>query len=61
KKVYYDYKTDLEYLNTMCYASIYFRDYKYASKILPELKQLDPTNPNIPNYEKALASTLSEY
>ncbi len=55
KKVYYDYKTDLEYLNTVCYASIYFRDYEYASKILPELKQLDPGNPNIPKYEKALA------
>jgi len=56
KKVYYDYKTDLEYLNTVCYASVFFRDYQYASKILPELKQLDPTNPNIPKYEKALAS-----
>jgi tetratricopeptide (TPR) repeat protein len=52
KKVYYDYNTDPEYLNTLCYASIYFKDYKYAKKVLPELKQLSPKNPNIPIYEK---------
>jgi tetratricopeptide (TPR) repeat protein len=56
KKVYLDYNTDPEYLNTLCYASIYFKDYNYAKKILPELKQLSPKNPNIPIYEKKLSN-----
>jgi tetratricopeptide (TPR) repeat protein len=55
KKVYYDYKTDADYLNTLCYASILFGDYLYAAKILPELKDLAPQNPNIPKYERAIA------
>jgi hypothetical protein len=55
KKVYFDYNTNTEYLNTLCYACIYFRDYKYGQKILTELKQLSPNNPNIPAYEKKLS------
>lgn len=54
KKVYADYSSDANYLNTLCYACIYFKDFKYAEKILPELKQLSPNNPNISNYEKRI-------
>jgi len=55
KKVYSDYSTDPDYLNTLCYASIYFKEYTYAKKILPELKQLSPNNPNIPAFEKKIS------
>jgi tetratricopeptide (TPR) repeat protein len=55
KKVYSDYSTDPEYLNTLCYASIYFKDFEYAKKILPELKRLSPNNPNIPAFEKKIS------
>jgi len=55
KKVYSEYNTDPNYLNTLCYACIIFKEYQYAKKILPELKQLSPDNPNIPGYEKAIA------
>ena len=55
KKVYFDYNTNTEYLNTLCYACIYFKDYQYGQKILTELKQLSPNNPNIPAYEKKLS------
>jgi len=55
KKVYRNYNTDAQYLNTLCYAFIYFKDYGSAKKILQELKQLAPNNPNIPNYEKTLS------
>jgi tetratricopeptide (TPR) repeat protein len=54
KKVYVEYNTDPNYLNTLCYASIFFKEYQYAKKILPELKQLSPNNPNIPGYEKMI-------
>jgi len=55
KKVYRNYNTDAQYLNTLCYACIYFKEYGSAKKILQELKQLAPNNPNIPNYEKKLS------
>ena len=55
KKVYGAYNTDPNYLNTLCYACIFFKEYEYAKKILPELKQLSPDNPNIPDYEKMIA------
>lgn len=54
KKVYFDYKTDPEYLNTLFYASIIFEDFQYAAKILPDLKQLDPDNPNISKYKELI-------
>ncbi len=54
-KVYGDYGTDPDYLNTFCYACIVFQDYQSAGKILQELKQLAPDHPNIPRYEKAIA------
>lgn len=49
-----DYSSDPDYLNTVCYASIYFEDYNYARKILPTLKKLSPDNPNIAAYKKML-------
>jgi len=54
KKIYVDYSSDPDYLNTVCYASIYFEDYNYARKILPTLKKLSPDNPNIAAYKKML-------
>jgi tetratricopeptide (TPR) repeat protein len=58
KKVYTHYKTDPEYLNTLCYACILFKDYAYAAKILPELKRLSPGNPYIPEYERVIAQNM---
>jgi tetratricopeptide (TPR) repeat protein len=55
KKVYRNYNTDAQYLNTFCYSLVYFNEYDAAKKILQELKQLAPNNPNIPNYEKKLS------
>jgi tetratricopeptide (TPR) repeat protein len=55
KKVYRKYNTDAQYLNTLCYACITFNDFNSAKKILQELKQLAPNNPNIANYEKTLS------
>jgi tetratricopeptide (TPR) repeat protein len=55
KKGYSEYKSDPQYLNTLCYACVYFKDYNYAGKILPELKQLDPGNPNIETFEKIIS------
>jgi tetratricopeptide (TPR) repeat protein len=55
KKVYKDYNSDPNFLNTLCYACIFFKDFEYAGKILPELKQLSPDNKYIPSYEKAIA------
>ncbi len=52
KKVYPDYSADPQYLNSICYASILFKDFKTAKEILPRLKQLSPNNPNIPVFEK---------
>ena len=55
KKAYYEYSSDPNFLNTLCYASIYFKDITYAEKILTELKQLVPNSPNIKKYENAIA------
>jgi len=55
KKIYRNYNTDAQYLNTFCYSLILFEEYDAAKKILQELKQLAPNNPNIPNYEKTLS------
>ena len=46
KKAYYEFSSDANFLNTLCYASIYYNDLDYAEKILLELKQLSP------NFEK---------
>jgi tetratricopeptide (TPR) repeat protein len=55
KKVYRDYNSNAVYMNTLCYACIYFKDFGSAKKVLQELKQLAPNNPNIPNYEKMIS------
>jgi predicted Zn-dependent protease len=54
KKVYYESNTDPVFLNTLCYAYIHFNHFDLAQKILIELKQLDPGNPNIPKYERMI-------
>jgi tetratricopeptide (TPR) repeat protein len=54
KKVYYESNTDPVFLNTLCYAYIHFNLFDPAQKILIELKQLDPGNPNIPKYERMI-------
>jgi tetratricopeptide (TPR) repeat protein len=53
-KAYYEYNSDPEFLNTLCYASIHFNNFNLAAKILSELKQLAPANPNIKKYEKMI-------
>lgn len=54
KKVYYESNTDPVFLNTLCYAYIHYNHFDLAQKILIELKQLDPGNPNIPKYERMI-------
>jgi len=54
RKVYYESNTDPNFLNTLCYAYIHFGQFNLAQKILTELRQLDPGNPNIPKYEKMI-------
>jgi tetratricopeptide (TPR) repeat protein len=51
KKAYQEYNSDPQYLNTLCYACIHFNELKFADKILIELKQLAPNNPNLKKYE----------
>ncbi|MBN1416392.1 MAG: hypothetical protein JW973_14915 [Bacteroidales bacterium] len=55
KKAYYEYSSEPNFLNTLCYAGIHFGDFKYAEKILVELKQLAPGHPNIIKYEKMIS------
>jgi tetratricopeptide (TPR) repeat protein len=54
-KIYYESNTDPTFLNTLCYAYIHFHYFDLAQKILIELKQLDPGNPNIVKYERMIA------
>ena len=60
KKVYHAYNSDPDYLNTLCYACVYFKDFEYAKKILPELKQLSPDNKNIPAFEKEISANTEK-
>jgi tetratricopeptide (TPR) repeat protein len=60
KKAYRDYGTDAKFLNTLCYAFIYFKEFESAKKVLIELKQLSPNNPNIPRYEKSISMRYNQ-
>ncbi len=51
KKAYYEFSSDPNFLNTLCYASIFNDDLNYAEKILLELKQLSPGSERIKMYE----------
>ena len=51
KKAYYEFGSDPNFLNTLCYACIYFDDLDFAEKILGELKQLSPGSERVRNYE----------
>ncbi len=55
KKAYYEFSSDPNFLNTLCYACIYNNDLEYAAKILGELKQLSPDSKRIKNYEIMIA------
>ncbi len=54
KKAYYEFSSDPNFLNTLCYASIYNNDLNYAEKILLELKQLSPGSGKIRVYENMI-------
>jgi tetratricopeptide (TPR) repeat protein/lysophospholipase L1-like esterase len=54
KKAYYEFSSDPNFLNTLCYASIYNNDLNYAEKILLELKQLSPNSEKIRMYENMI-------
>ncbi len=55
KKAYYEFSSDPNFLNTLCYACIYNDDLEYAEKIPGELKQLSPDSERIRNYEMIIA------
>ncbi len=54
KKAYYEFSSDPNFLNTLCYASIYNNDLNYSEKILLELKQLSPNSEKIKMYENMI-------
>jgi tetratricopeptide (TPR) repeat protein/lysophospholipase L1-like esterase len=51
KKSNYEYNSDINFLNVLCYAAIIFNDLRFAEQILSELKQLSPNHPNINKYQ----------
>jgi tetratricopeptide (TPR) repeat protein/lysophospholipase L1-like esterase len=54
KKAYYEFSSDANFLNTLCYASIFNNDLNYAEKILLELKQLSPNSEKVRLYENMI-------
>ena len=54
KKAYYEFSSDPNFLNTLCYASIYNNELNYAEKILLELKQLSPNSEKVRTYENMI-------
>jgi len=54
KKAYYEFSSDPNFLNTLCYASIFNNDLSYAEKILIELKQLSPNSEKVRMYENMI-------
>ena len=54
KKAYYEFSSDPNFLNTLCYASIYNNDLDYAEKILIELRQLSPNSEKVKIYENMI-------
>ncbi len=61
KKAYYEYSSDPNFLNTLCYACIYYDDLDFAVKILDELKQLSPDSKKISNYEMMILEKRKAY
>jgi tetratricopeptide (TPR) repeat protein/lysophospholipase L1-like esterase len=55
KKAYYEFSSDPNFLNTLCYACIYNNDLSYAEKILLELKQLSPDSEKVRLYENMIS------
>jgi tetratricopeptide (TPR) repeat protein len=61
KKAYYEYSSDPKFLNTLCYACIYYDDLDFAEKILDELRQLSPDSKKISNYEMMIVQKRKYY